>query len=71
MMKNTFYVILKAFVVHNLFEFLSLHFGHVEKRLDQKNQVSLKVEDATIWKKKKTISIHNCPISQEVKTIRK
>ena len=33
MMKNAFYLILKALFVLKMFEFFSLLFGHVEKRL--------------------------------------
>ena len=36
-MKNDFYFILKALLVLKIFKFLSWLFGHVEKRLPQKN----------------------------------
>ena len=34
LMKNAFYFTLKALFVLKIFKFLSLLFGHVEKRLD-------------------------------------
>ena len=37
MMKNAFCFILKALFVFKIFNFLSSPFGHVEKRLDQKD----------------------------------
>ena len=59
MMKNAFYFTLKAFFVLKTFDFLSSLLGHVEKRLDQKDKVNLKLYDVTNWK-----------ISQEVKAMR-
>ena len=43
MMKNAFYFILKALGVLKTFKFLSLLFGHVEKRLD----FNFKIYDVT------------------------
>ena len=34
MMKNAFYFILEALFILKLYKFLSLPFGHVEKRID-------------------------------------
>ena len=48
-MKNVFYFTLKAYFVLKTFEFLSGLFGHVEKRLDQKNKVNFKIYDVTTW----------------------
>ena len=59
MMKNAFYFTLKAFFVLKTFDFLLSLLGHVEKRLDQKDKVNLKLYDVTTWK-----------ISQEVKAMR-
>ena len=46
-MENAFYFILKALFVLKIFTFLPLHFGHVEKRLDQKDKVNFKIYDVT------------------------
>ena len=40
MMKNAFYVTLKALFVLKIFKFLSWYFGHVEKRVDLKDKVN-------------------------------
>ena len=48
-MKNVFYFILKGLVVLKIFKFLSGDFGHVEKRLDQKDEANFKIHDVTIW----------------------
>ena len=48
-MRNIFYFILKALFVLKIFKFLSWLFGHVEKRLDQKDKVNLEIHDVTIW----------------------
>ena len=66
MMKNAFYFTLKALFILNIFKCLSWLFGHVEKRLDQKDQVIFKIHDATILS---TIAIQLWPYC-EVKTIR-
>ena len=50
MIKNTFYLTLKALLVLNTFKFLSWLFGHVEKWLDLKDKVSFKIYDVTTWK---------------------
>ena len=49
MMKNAFYFTLKALFVLKIFKFLSWLFGHVEKRLDQKDKVDFEIHDVTIW----------------------
>ena len=50
-------------------KFLSRLFGHVEKWLDQKEVVDVKIH--TSQPGKETIVIHICPISQERKAIGK
>ena len=49
MMENAFYFILKVLFVLKIFKFLSWLFGHVEKQLDQKDKVNLKIFDVTSW----------------------
>ena len=51
MMKNGFYLTLKALLVLKIFKLLSSLFGHVEKRLDQ---VNFEICDVTPW------LINNC-----------
>ena len=46
-MKNAFYFTLKAPFVLKIFKFLSWLFGHVGKRLDQKDKVNFKIFDVT------------------------
>ena len=48
-MKNAFYFTTKALLVLKLFKFLSRIFGHVAKRVDQKDKVDFKFYDATPW----------------------
>ena len=68
MMKNTFYFMLKSFFVLKIFRFLSWHFGHVRRRLDEKDKVNFKIYDVTTWLR------NNCNThiyqSREVKAIR-
>ena len=47
-MKNAFYFILNALFVLKIFKFLSWLFGHVEKRLDQKDKVNFEIYDVTV-----------------------
>ena len=47
-MRNVFYFKLKNFFVLEIFTFLSLHFGYVEKRLDQKAMVNFKIYVITL-----------------------
>ena len=49
MMKYTFYFSSKALFVLKIFKLSSSRFGHVEKRLDQKDKVSFKFHDVTAW----------------------
>ena len=49
MVKNVFYFILKALLVLKIFKFLSWIFGHVKKRVDEKDKVNLKIHDITTW----------------------
>ena len=46
MMKNAFYFTLKTLSVLKIFKFFSWLFGHVEKLLDEKDKVNLKIYDA-------------------------
>ena len=41
---------LRALFVLDIFTFLSLNFGYVEKRLDKKAMVDFKIYDVTDWK---------------------
>ena len=44
-MKNAFYIILTLFILNlNMFELLSWLFGHVEKRLDNKEKVNFQYQ---------------------------
>ena len=45
MMKNAFLYTLKALFILEIFKYLSRLFGHVEKRLDYKDKVNLKIFD--------------------------
>ena len=59
MMKNAFNVTLKALFVLKIFKFLSLCFGHLDKRFDQKVKV---VSKFMTWKPgKQTVVIHILP----------
>ena len=49
MMKNTFYVTLKALFVLLIFKFLSWLFGHVAKQLDKKDRLISHFYDVTAW----------------------
>ena len=68
-MKNAFYFTLKILFVLKIFKFLTSIFGHVEKPLNWKNKVNFKIYDITTWETN-NCKIH-CPISQELKTVRK
>ena len=48
-MKNDLNFTLKAHFVLKIYKFLSWLFGHVEKRLDQKNKVNFKIYDVMSW----------------------
>ena len=48
-MKNTFYFILKALFVLELFTFLSWLFGYLEKGLDNQAMVNFKIYDVIDW----------------------
>ena len=47
--RNAFYFTLKALFVLKIFKFLSWLFGHLGKRLDQKDQVNFKISDVKTW----------------------
>ena len=64
MMKNAFYITLKAVFVLKIFKFLSQYFDHVEKWLDYKDKVNFKIYDATNWIK------NNCNTHSKVNAIR-
>ena len=49
MKKNSFYFTFKAVFVFKIFKFLSWLFGQVEKRIDWKDQVNLKIYDVGTW----------------------
>ena len=49
MMKNAFYFTSKALFVLKIFKFLSWLFGHVAKRLDEKDKVNFKFYDVRAW----------------------
>ena len=51
MLKNTFCFVWEALFVLKIFRFLSWLFGHVEKRLDQKDGVNLNIYDVTAWER--------------------
>ena len=54
-MKNVFYFTIKALLVIQIFKFFPLIFGHVGKRLEQKNKVNFKIYDVKISQGVKTI----------------
>ena len=49
MKKKKIYFTFKALFLLKMFEFLSLFFGHVAKRLDKKDTVNFKFYDVTAW----------------------
>ena len=49
MMKNPFLFTLKAFLVLKISKFLYWLFGHVGKRLDQKEKFDFEIYDIRIW----------------------
>ena len=63
MMKNTFYFMLKSLFVLEIFAFLPNLFGYVEKRLDIKAMINLKMHDVTDW----TTSSYNTHITKYLK----
>ena len=60
MMKNALYVMLNAPFVLEIFTFLSLSFGYVEKQLDKKAMHNFKIYGVTDWTK----NSYNAHISQ-------
>ena len=48
-MKNAFYFTSKALFILKMFKFLSWHFSHAAKPLDQNNKVDYKFYDITAW----------------------
>ena len=48
-MKIVFYFTSKVLFVLKIFRFLSWRFGHVSKRVDQKDKVNFKFYDVTAW----------------------
>ena len=63
MMKNTFYFMLKALFVIEIFTFLSWLFGYLEKRLDKKGMFNFKIYDVKNW----ATSNYNTDIVQYLK----
>ena len=63
-LKNAFYFMLKALFLLEIFNFLSLLFVYVEKRLDKKGKVNFKIYDVTHWT---TNNIYNIFIVQYLK----
>ena len=63
MMKNTFYFMLKALFVVEIFTFLSWLFGYLEKRLDKKAMFNFKIYDVKNW----ATSNYNTDIVQYLK----
>ena len=49
LMKNVFYLLLKALFVIEILKILSWLFGYVEKRRDNKAKVNFKIYDVTDW----------------------
>ena len=66
MTTNAFYLMLRALFVLHIFTFLSLYFGYVEKRLNQKAIVNFTIYDVTGW----TINNYNTLIAQYHKKLR-
>ena len=50
-MKNVFYFTLKALFVLKILKFLSLSFGHVEKKARLEGKAYFKIHDITTWLK--------------------
>ena len=56
LMKNVFYITLKALFVLKIFKFLSWLFGHPAKRFGKKVNVNFKIYDVKDWEQ--LITIH-------------
>ena len=52
MMRNTFYFMLKALYVLEIFTLLSQRFGYVENQFDKKVKVNFEIYDVTEWETK-------------------
>ena len=48
-MRNTFYFMLKALYVLEIFSLLSQRFGYVENQFDKKVKVNFEIYDVTDW----------------------
>ena len=59
LMKNAFYFTVKAVFVLKIFKFLPWFFGHIEKRLDQKDKANFKI--LTPQSGQQTITVHILP----------
>ena len=71
MMKNTFYFMLKALPISEIFTFWFWLFSYIAKWLGNKAMVNLKIYHVTDWAKKITMhKSRNYSIPQEVKAIR-
>ena len=51
MMKNSFNFTSKVLSIFKIFKFFSLLFGHIAKRIDNKDKVNSKIYDVTAWLK--------------------
>ena len=49
MMENAFYFTSNVLFALKIFKFLSGHFGHISKQLDQKDEVIFKIYNVTAW----------------------
>ena len=63
-MKNDFYFMLKALFVLEIFRFLSRLFDSIEKQLNKKPKLDVKIYDVTGW----TANNYNTHITQYLKT---
>ena len=71
MMRNAFYLMLKALFVLEIFTFLSCLFGYGVKRLDKQAKVNLKIYVVTDWTANITITIlSNISRSKDNQTIK-
>ena len=69
-MKNAFYFTLKALFVLKLFQLVSQRFGHVQKRLDEKDKVNFKIYDVATWVTNNCNVLPNILRSKGIQTIK-
>ena len=70
MTKNAFYFSLKALFVIKIFKLLSWLFGHVEKRLDEKDKVNFKIYDVITWETNNCTTLPNISRSKSNQTMK-